>query len=60
MMRGYIFTESEREEVMRWLKIGKRNVSINNILSDADQNRQALLADIKLLIALLRKYDAGY
>jgi len=45
---------------MSWLKTGKRNVSINNIISDADQSRHVLLADIKLLIALLRKYDAGY
>jgi len=59
-MRSYIFTKNEKAVILNWLKTRKRNPSINNILSDADQNRQALLADIKLLIALLRKYDAGY
>jgi len=59
-VRFRIFTEKERSSLLRWLKDDGREPYLNRVLSRVNQNRHCLLADCKLFIAVLRKYDAGY
>jgi len=60
MMRTYIFSETERKHLLRWLKSGGRDPSINYIISRMEKNRGTLLSDFKLLVAAIKKYNAGY
>jgi len=59
-MRTYIFTQRERKELLHWLRTGERTATLNVLLSRIDQNQHRLLADSKILIAAIRKFNAGY
>ena len=59
-MRSYIFTELERKRILEWMKTGERTDAVTKILSRMNRNRHALLADIRILIAAIRRFDAGY
>jgi len=59
-MRRYVFTKMERGEVLRWLRTGERTPRVNRIVFEVNENRNVLLADFRLLVEVLKKYDAGY
>jgi len=59
-LRSRIFTEKEREALLRWLKGCGREPYVNTVLSRVNRNRHRLLGDCELLIAVLKRYDAGY
>lgn len=61
-MRAYIFTDLERKLIVEWLKTGERNKNntLNRVISRIGENRHTLLADVKILLAAVEKFDAGY
>ena len=55
-MRSYIFTEHEKHVLVKWLsgeKVPERQ--LDRILDVVRGNEQSLLADVKLLIWVVRK-----
>ncbi len=59
-MRRYIFTGVERAAVLDWLRTGRRNVVVNDVLWDVGKSSRVLLSDCELLVAVLKKRNEGY
>ncbi|MEM2129999.1 MAG: hypothetical protein QXZ70_05310 [Candidatus Bathyarchaeia archaeon] len=59
-MRSYIFTDRERNAILRFFKDKKRSQIVNYLAFEIDANWHVLLTDFKLLIKFKRALDAGY
>ena len=60
ILRKSIFTEKQREAILKFIRDKKRSETVNKLVFQVNANWATLLADFKLLLKLKRLVDAGY